>query len=44
MAASRFPQKNLETLGETVFGTTNVDYSKRLADEMRRVRDYRPAF
>lgn len=38
------PTENLQTLGETVFGTTNVDYSKRLADEMRRVRDYRPAF
>ncbi len=38
------PTANLQTLGETVFGTTNVDYSKRLADEMRRVRDYRPAF
>jgi hypothetical protein len=38
------PTENLQTLGDTVFGTTNVDYSKRLADEMRRVRDYRPAF
>lgn len=38
------PTENLQTLGETIFGTTNVDYSKRLADEMRRVRDYRPAF
>lgn len=38
------PTENMETFGETVFGTTNVDYSKRLADEMRRVRDYRPAF
>jgi hypothetical protein len=34
---------NLETEGETVFGTTNVDFSDQLADEIRRVRSYRPA-
>ena len=38
------PMDKLETMGETIFGTTNVDFSKRLADEVRRVRDYRPAF
>lgn len=38
------PFDKLETFGETVFGTTNVDYSRALADEMRRVRSYRPAF
>ncbi len=38
------PMENLLTLSETIYGTTNVDYSKRLADEMQRVRDYRPAF
>ena len=35
--------QNLETQGETVFGTTNVDFSAALADEIRRVRSYRPA-
>ena len=34
---------NLQTEGETVFGTTNVDFSAALADEIRRVRSYRPA-
>ena len=34
---------NLLTEGETVFGTTNVDFSAALADEIRRVRSYRPA-
>lgn len=38
------PFEKLDTLGETVFGTTNVDYSRELADEIRRVRSYRPAF
>ncbi len=38
------PIEKLETLGETVFGTTNVDFSQRLADELKRVRDYRPAW
>lgn len=38
------PMDKLETLGETVFGTTNVDFSQRLADELKRVRDYRPAW
>jgi hypothetical protein len=30
MAASRFLPKIWKAFGETVFGTTNVDYSKRL--------------
>ena len=34
---------NLQIEGETVFGTTNVDFSAALADEIRRVRSYRPA-
>jgi hypothetical protein len=38
------PGDKLETFGETIFGTTNVDYSRALADEIRRVRSYRPAF
>jgi hypothetical protein len=38
------PTEKLDTFGETIFGTTNVDFSPRLADEMKRVRDYRPAF
>jgi hypothetical protein len=38
------PMDKLECLDQTVFGTTNVDYSSALADEFRRVRNYRPAF
>ncbi len=38
------PMEKLDTIGETVFGTTNVDFSQRLADEFKRVRNYRPAF
>lgn len=38
------PMDKLDVFGQTVFGTTNVDYSRALADEIRRVRDYRPAF
>jgi hypothetical protein len=37
------PMEKLDTLGETIFGTTNVDFSQRLADELKRVRSYRPA-
>jgi hypothetical protein len=37
------PFDKLDTVGETVFGTTNVDFSDALADELRRVRPYRPA-
>ncbi|MDX1932721.1 MAG: BRCT domain-containing protein, partial [Capsulimonadales bacterium] len=36
--------EKLETFGRVVFGTTNVDYSAALADEIRRVRSYRPAY
>jgi hypothetical protein len=35
--------ENLETEGETVYGTTNVDFSEALANEIQRVRTYRPA-
>ena len=38
------PMDKLDTLGETVYGTTNVDYSQALANEIARVRDYRPAY
>jgi len=38
------PMDKLDTLGETVYGTTNVDYSRALANEIARVRDYRPAY
>jgi hypothetical protein len=38
------PFEHLETFGETLFGTTNVDFSFALADEIKRVRSYRPAF
>ncbi|HEX9996861.1 MAG TPA: BRCT domain-containing protein [Abditibacterium sp.] len=36
-------QQNLQTEGEVVYGTTNVDFSEALANEIRRVRPYRPA-
>lgn len=36
-------KENLETEGEIVYGTTNVDFSEALANEIRRVRPYRPA-
>ena len=38
------PMDKLDTMGETVYGTTNVDYSRALANEIARVRDYRPAY
>ena len=38
------PTDKLDVFGETVWGTTNVDYSRTLADEIRRVRSYRPAY
>jgi len=38
------PMDRLDLLSPAVYGTTNVDYSKALADEIARVRDYRPAF
>jgi hypothetical protein len=37
------PMEKLDSFGETQFGTTNVDFSQRLADELKRVRSYRPA-
>lgn len=36
-------QENLEIEGEVTYGTTNVDFSEALANEIRRVRPYRPA-
>lgn len=38
------PSENIDAIGQTIYGTTNVDFSERLADELKRVRDYRPAF
>ncbi len=38
------PTESLDTFGETRYGTTNIDYSRALADEIRRIRSYRPAF
>lgn len=38
------PTESLDTFGETRFGTTNIDYSRALADEIQRIRSYRPAF
>ena len=40
----RVPTKNLDVVGAVSYGTTNVDYSQALADEMARVRDYRGAW
>lgn len=38
------PSSKLDTVGtEVSYGTTNVDFSQRLADELMRVRSYRPA-
>lgn len=37
------PMDKLDSFGQTQFGTTNVDFSQRLADELKRVRSYRPA-
>ena len=38
------PTESLDTFGGTRYGTTNIDYSRALADEIRRIRSYRPAF
>jgi hypothetical protein len=38
------PSNLLETFGDTDFGTTNIDFSQALADEIYRVRSYRPAW
>lgn len=38
------PMKNLEIFGEMSYGTTNIDFSQALADEIYRVRSYRPAW
>lgn len=38
------PTASLDIFGKAVYGTTNIDYSRPLADEIRRVRSYRPAF
>lgn len=38
------PRERLQTFGETVCGTTNIDFSQALADEISRVRSYRPAW
>ncbi|MDX2306541.1 MAG: SWIM zinc finger family protein [Microscillaceae bacterium] len=38
------PADLLETFGEVQFGTTNIDFSQALADEIYRVRSYRPAW
>ncbi len=38
------PMERMDTFGEVRYGTTNIDYSRALADEIRRIRSYRPAF
>lgn len=38
------PSNLLETFGDIQFGTTNIDFSQALADEIYRVRSYRPAW
>lgn len=38
------PVENLEMYGEPKYGTTNIDFSQGLADEIYRVRSYRAAW
>jgi len=38
------PSNLLEVFGQTDYGTTNIDFSQALADELYRVRSYRPAW
>ena len=38
------PSNLLEVFGDVQFGTTNIDFSQALADEIYRVRSYRPAW
>lgn len=38
------PSDRLEVLGNVAYGTTNIDFSRALAREMERVRNYRPAW
>jgi len=38
------PKENLEIFNEVQYGTTNIDFSQALADEISRVRSYRPAW
>ncbi|MCC2667779.1 MAG: hypothetical protein K0Q72_250, partial [Armatimonadetes bacterium] len=38
------PSDRLEVLGDVAYGTTNIDFSRTLAREMERVRNYRPAW
>ncbi len=38
------PMSNLEIFDEISYGTTNIDFSQGLADEIYRVRSYRPAW
>ena len=38
------PTENLEIFGNVDYGTTNIDFSQQLADEIYRVRSYRPAW
>ncbi len=38
------PSHLLETFDEVAYGTTNIDFSQALADEIYRVRSYRPAW
>ncbi len=38
------PSDRLDVLGNVAYGTTNIDFSRALAREMERVRNYRPAW
>jgi hypothetical protein len=38
------PIEKLDIFGERACGTTNIDFSRRLARELERVRSYRPAW
>ena len=38
------PTENLEIFEKVSYGTTNIDFSQALADEIYRIRSYRPAW
>lgn len=38
------PATKLDVFGEPAWGTTNIDFSRALAQELERVRSYRPAW
>ena len=38
------PNENLDVIGDMIYGTTNIDFSRDLVKEFKRVRNYRPAW